>query len=160
MPTTKPLPRLPSEAMAETPSPALPGGITEGQRAALLAELVADPTGARTKARTLTPREAVVASLMRERDHLDGCPVPDDGKASAMVEAYEERAPAPGPQLRSAGAVPGSAVVVVRCIRCAGSRYFVSTAPAHIPVGKGLHVTALIADTLTTTEPAGLDTTL
>jgi len=142
------------------PAPVLPGGITEDQRAQLLAEIVTDPTGARSKARTLTPREAVVASLMRERDHLDGCPVPDDGKASAMVEAYEERAPAPGPQLRSAGAVPGSAIVVVRCIRCAGSRYFVSGALAHTPVGEGRHVSALIAETLTTSEPAGLDTTL
>jgi len=148
MPTTKP------------PLAALPGGITEAQRAALLTELADDPTGARVRARTLTPREAVVASLMRERDHLDGCPVPDDGKASAMVEAYEERAPAPGPQLRSAGAVPGSAVVVVRCIRCAGSRYFVSGAPAHTPVGQGRHVSALIVNAPTTTEPAGLDTTL
>ena len=139
----------------------LPGGITEAQAKKLLEELAADPTSAGSKPRTLTPRERVVASLLRERDHLDGCPVIDDETASAQVEAFEERSPAPGPQLRNMGAGPGSPVVVVRCMSCAGSRYFVSELAPHVPTGQGRHVSALIARTLTPEPAAGeLDTSL
>jgi len=48
----------------------------------------------------------------------------------------------------------------VRCMTCAAQRHFLSPLPAHTPVGKGLHLKALIAETLTTAGPAGLDTTL
>ena len=139
----------------------LPGGITEGQAKKLLEELAADPTTAGAKPRTLTPREKVVASLLRERDHLDGCPVIDDDKASAQVEASEDRSPAPGPQLRKLGAGPGSPVVTVRCMSCGGDRHFVSELPPQVPTGQGRHVAALIARTLIPEPAAGeLDTSL
>src|SRR5688572_6320437 len=70
--------------------------------------------------RELTAREKVLARLLRERDHLDGCPAIDDvRKASARTEAYgDTRPPIP---TRGIGPKP---VVVVRCVECGGSRYF------------------------------------
>ncbi len=132
-----------------TTAPALPGGITIKDRDVLLKALAADPTNKGATTRSFTPRERVIASLMRPRDHLDGCPVFDDETASAQVEAYEELTPSPGRSLRSQGAVPGSVVVVARCMTCSGTRYFLSAVPAHVGVGQGRHVSALITHTLT-----------
>ncbi len=148
--------------MTTTPTKAAarPGGLTKTEADKLLKELEADPTTA-AKARPLSPRERVIGSLLRERDHLDGCPLADDPKAAASrVEAYEERTPAPGPQLRNAGAVPGSAIVVVRCMGCAGMRYFVSEAPALTPTGEGRHVSHLIKTTLSGDADGDLDQSL
>ncbi len=145
-----------------TTTPSLPGGITTKDRDVLLKELAADPTNKGVTTRSFTPRERVIASLMRPRDHLDGCPIVEDETASAQVEAYEEVTPAPGRTLRNQGALPGAVVVVARCITCSGTRYFVSLVPAHIGVGNGRHVSALITQTLTTVEDAAgdLDTSL
>ena len=138
----------------------LPGGITAKESAALLAALTSPPVDEGAKRRPLTPYERVVASLLRDRDHLDGCPIRDADGQLAQVEAYEDRSPAPGQVLRNQGAVKGSPVVVVRCMTCAAQRHVLSPLPAHTKVGEGLHLKALIASTLTTVEPAGLDTTL
>lgn len=70
--------------------------------------------------RELTAREQVLAGLLRERDHLDGCPAIDDvRKAAARTEAYGETRP-PDPA-KGLGPRP---VVIVRCVECGGSQYF------------------------------------
>lgn len=111
--------------MARTTTKTTAGALTP-EELKLLEELKAraDQHGAPdTVDRELTAREKVLATLMRERDHLDGCPAIDDvRKASARTEAYgETRPPIPA---RGLGPRP---VVVVRCVECGGSRYFDDT---------------------------------
>jgi hypothetical protein len=92
-------------------------GLTEEERAALLAEL--DVTPESKVRRALSPRERVTASLMRERDHLDGCPVFEDLElGGARTEAYDEVKPA-----QPARGIPPRPVAILRCLECGGTRY-------------------------------------
>ena len=140
--------------MARTSTkPDLPGGITQAQRDELLAAIQAERPDVDTPtAAELTPRDLVVASLLKERDHLEGCP-------GARVEAYEERAIAPGPATRNI-ATAGDVVVVVRCITCAGVRYRRSPLDRSVALGANRHVDAVIAQALKDVEPEELDGTL
>ena len=56
------------------------------------------------------------------RRHAEGCPAEFD--VGAPIEGFEAIAVAPGqnPDLR--GVTPGSTVTTVRCLLCAGARYF------------------------------------
>lgn len=97
-------------------------GLTEEQRAELLAELEAKPATPAGRLE-LTPRERVTAALLRERDHFDGCPVHgSEERAIARVEAYDEVRPA----IPSKGQ-PATPCAVVRCIECGGMRYLDNT---------------------------------
>lgn len=55
-------------------------------------------------------RNAAIAALLDDRDHLRGCP------ADGRVEAYGDRKPA-----NPARAIPAKDVTVIRCIECGGS---------------------------------------
>ena len=106
---------------AEAKASAIVGGLTEEQRDALLAELTANPTASAAAERKLSPREIVTASLIRDRDHLDGCPAHDDPKLGAIrAEAYTDTRPAV-----PAKGKPAEPVAVIRCLECAGTRYIV-----------------------------------
>jgi hypothetical protein len=91
------------------------------ERAELLAELTATPAD-EVSMRELTPRERLVASLMRDRDHLDGCPAYRDERGGIRTEAYDELKPA----IPSKG-IPARPVAVLRCVECSGTRYFEDT---------------------------------
>ncbi len=67
-----------------------------------------------------------VAAMMRERDHLEGCPVHrgQSGYGSDRVEAYEQRVTAPSPGLTQNGVSPGETIVVLHCQECGQLRYF------------------------------------
>lgn len=81
----------------------------------------------------ITPEQIALAGVLRERDHLEGCPVPAAVDGPARVEAYAEAAIAPGPELRSVGVAPGETVLVIRCHGCGGIRYvgdFAGLSPA------------------------------
>lgn len=96
---------------------AIVGGLTEEERDALLAELTVTPE--QKISRKLSPRERVTAALMRERDHLDGCPVFEDLElGGARTEAYDETRPA-----IPARGIPPRAVAILRCLECGGTRY-------------------------------------
>jgi hypothetical protein len=100
----------------------LVAGLSEQERAELLAELADEQPGTVPVRRDLTPRERLIAGILRERDHLDGCPVFGAAdRAIARVEAYDETRPA-GP----ARPVP-EPVAVFRCLECGGSRYLDGT---------------------------------
>jgi hypothetical protein len=77
--------------------------------------------------RELSDEEKVMAAWLRDRDHLDGCPSITDERAGRLVEAYDEPIIAPGPAVRSLGLVAGQTVLVARCLKCGGMRYFAET---------------------------------
>jgi len=141
-----------------------PAGLAPAEAEALIAELEATPETT-MEARELGPRERATAALLRERDHLDGCPsITDDldvAGAVPLVEAYELVATAPASSLRRAGVGPGDPVIVVRCLRCAGSRHLASPLGPTAPVGAGRHVAAVLVESIRGASGAGeLDTTL
>lgn len=74
----------------------------------------------------LNARELEVTKLMRDRDHLDGCPVIDNPgyRGSARVEAYAETVIAPQPMLRALGLGKGDVVVAAHCMECGAQRFF------------------------------------
>lgn len=139
--------------MATTPTTTTPpAGLTKKEADALRADLLDRPAGAITP-RSLTPRERLVASLLPDRAHLDGCPSIGSDRAGVEAEAYEQVATAPEPSLARQGITPNSVVIVVRCIRCSGVRYYPSpsTWPT-VPVGEGRHVSAFLASQLDQAE--------
>lgn len=97
--------------------------LDDDARKALLAELEAEQRRSDTVAgiapdaaeRELTPREVAVRAILRERDHLDGCPV--YGSTVGRVEAYAATRPA-----NPAAARPAQTMTVARCIECGGTR--------------------------------------
>jgi hypothetical protein len=83
-------------------------------RAALLAEAAAEKQAVAQAAVQSAEdagaaRNAAIAALMDDRDHLRNCP-------GGRVEAYQARKPA-----RPADAIPARNVTVIRCIECGGS---------------------------------------
>jgi hypothetical protein len=148
-------------ARAQT-SPAvreLVAGLTEEERAELLLELAERPADTGPP-RDPTPRERLIADLLKDRDHLEGCPVLDGTSPAGLVEAYEQISPAPPPGLRALGVGPGDVVVVARCLKCAGVHHYASPAPAGTRYGEGLHVRALLTQRLAPAVAAELDGTL
>lgn len=104
-------------------------GLSDEERLKLLGELADDRPLATIEARELTPRERVIASLLPERAHLEGCPV-IDAPASAValvVEASDSISPAPGQALKRLGVRPGDYCTTVRCIQCGGSKHLAGT---------------------------------
>jgi hypothetical protein len=116
MPTTK------TTKTTKTSARELVAGLSDSERAELLAELRAEQTAtaaAELVERDLTPRERAIRELLRERDHLENCPlVEDERRAIGRVEAYNEVRPA---NLKVGRMVP-EPVTVARCIECGGSR--------------------------------------
>lgn len=100
-----------------TKTASLIAGLTEKERQDLLAELTVNPAAA-TLRHALTSREKVTASLLRERDHLDGCPVFEDPMGGARTEAYDDTRPA-----NPAQGVGPQPVAIIRCLECSGTRY-------------------------------------
>jgi hypothetical protein len=74
----------------------------------------------------LTVRDKVAHSLMRERDHLEGCPeyTAPGSKGGGRVEVYTQTVVSPAPEVRALGLESGDTVTIVRCIECARMRYF------------------------------------
>lgn len=107
-------------------------GLTPAQRAELLAELErldASPDTA-IQERDLTPREVVLGGFLRERDHLDGCPLIAGGDRllAAFTEAYDQRivtspGQAPSATASRLGLKSGDHITHVRCLKCGGDRY-------------------------------------
>lgn len=101
------------------------GDLSPEDKAALVAELRAEqaanaePWAPGAEPRELTARERAVRLLLRERDHMDGCPlILDESRTAGRVEAYSEVRPA-----NPARAEPAKTVTVARCIECGGARY-------------------------------------
>lgn len=117
-----------------TKSETIIAGLTEEERAALLHDLEAERQSGEVTGleRDLTPRERVIGALMRERDHMDGCPVHGATRGTLKVEAYDAFVDAPGPPLRSIGARKGDTVTVTRCQECGGVRYYAGTVNANL----------------------------
>jgi len=116
--------------------------------AALLEELEAETITEVPVATELTPRELEVAKLLRERDHLDGCPVIGNPgyRGSARVEAYAESIIAPQPVTRSLGLGKGDVVVVAHCMECGAQRYFAPPAGATLANAVGRLLARIIRD--------------
>lgn len=74
----------------------------------------------------LSAWEREVDTLLRERDHREGCPVVDRPgfRGRAGVEATGEPIAAPGPALRELGLGRGDVVVTAHCRECGAMRYF------------------------------------
>lgn len=98
--------------------------LDDAARAELLAELAAEAAKRNREVagievdgaeRELSAREVAIRALLRDRDHLDGCPV--YGSTLGRVEAYEQVKPA-----NPARAEPASTMTIARCIECGGSR--------------------------------------
>lgn len=136
-------------------------GLSPAEAEALRDELTATPEVV-NESRALSPREKATAALLRDRDHLDGCPsIDDDGReAVALVEAYELVATAPSSALKRQGIQPGDPVVAVRCLRCAGARHLASPADRHLPAGSGRHIAAVLLRQISAGDEGELDTTL
>jgi hypothetical protein len=101
-------------------------GLSREQALQALARLEASSSA--TDVRELSDEERVIASWLRERDHLDGCPSIDDERvASRAVEAYDETVIAPGKVLRGLGITAGQTVLIVRCLKCGGIRHLKGT---------------------------------
>jgi len=147
---------------ARSPSPAaLIAGLTEQERAALLLELQRADASVGEAERDPTPRERLIADLLRERDHLEGCPIIEhSANPAGLVEAYEQISPAPPLALRALGVNPGDVVVVARCLRCSGVHHYASVARPGTRFGDGQHVRALLTQRLTPQAVAELDGTL
>lgn len=97
-------------------------GLTREQALEALARLEEREPG--PQFRELTDEERVIASWLRDRDHLDGCPsITDVEVAGRAVEAYNELAVAPAKALRNKGVKPGDTVIVVRCMKCGGIQH-------------------------------------
>lgn len=69
-----------------------------------------------------TTRDATLHRLLGLRPHREGCPGED---GTGRVEAYEQHATAPGPELRHI--TPGTTVTAIRCLECNGIRYLEGT---------------------------------
>lgn len=118
----------------KTKTQELIAGLTVDERAQLLRDLAAeeargDHTGA---PRELTPRERVVGTFLRERDHMEGCPVHGATIAPYKTEAYDAEVTAPGTPVRALGAQAGDIVTVARCHGCGGIRYLRGTVRENI----------------------------
>ena len=107
--------------MPRTPTTAKPKTAEEAAKQALERRRARTAEGLAPAEVTIEQRAA--ARELRERDHVDGCPLIDAPDAPARIEVYAERAAAPGPALRREGIERGDFVVVVRCQMCGGLRY-------------------------------------
>lgn len=108
---------MPTRTNAKQKTAALAHGLTTEERDELLRELTANPASATARAE-LPPRERLIGSLLKERNHLDGCPVITDELGGLRCEAYDETKPA----IPSKGE-PAHNVAVLRCLECGGTQY-------------------------------------
>lgn len=116
-------------ATTKTKTQDLIAGLTPAEVAQLRRDLAAEEArgGRDTIDRELTPRERVVGTFLRERDHMEGCPVHGATSAPYKTEAYDAEVTAPGAPLRAIGAQIGDTVTVARCHGCGGIRYLLGT---------------------------------
>lgn len=126
-PTTKaPAPPTEKAAAAEVEAvEALPGFLSDEDRALLLGGLEAAEKREELPAQSMDVMSRVTRRLMRARDHIEGCPGeerPDD----VRVEAYSQAIPATYRHDGPLGPAGGSCTVA-RCLECAGMRLMPGT---------------------------------